>query len=267
MISAANLRSALTLLGGSHSASITPDGATTASVSVTSNVETRAPISGATTPPAVSTNFAVSISDSQISGFFKKPETGNGLPPADSGGGYNAFQELVSENAMTDQQISDAAYSGGLSSMGNTQSLVSQVQSAFAMFQQTDSSYADQINQWLASGRTTPAPTWALPGLDPTTATDDRIQAAADFFSNAAQKDAAMGKAIIDAFNNHTLQIQNAADVQGLGFQANYTGSFGSNSATISGTPSWNEDFVRNNPDGKQHYLLPLGGAYVYLSW
>ncbi len=143
----------------------------------------------------------------------------------------------VSENSMTSQQLSDAAYSQGLGLLNVTNP-------------------EDPATESF------------------TTAVNDEI--AGFHFMAAVGNDLAKSEAsqnldelsqIMDAYQNHTLTIQNAVDVQGLDYTSSNVTSIQNSSGTSSGSTSWNKNFVSNNPDGQQHYLLQLGYAEMYLTW
>ena len=82
---------------------------------------------------------------------------------------------------------------------------------------------------------------------------------------------AKLAQSLQTAFDNHTLVIQNAADVDGLQFEHTLTYNGDPNSTqygSIDETESYNANYLwSSGHDGKQHDLFTTGMASLYFTW
>jgi hypothetical protein len=177
---------------------------------------------------------------------------------------------FVSENSMTSQQLTDAAYAGGglgvidgagTSDVSFADVMEGEIEGAGLMLANAtalQTSATQAMSTGNAPGSGAPSNSGDTPEQDLATA-NSVIAEAQQHFSEFNQ--------VMNAYNDHTLNIQNAIDVQGLDYSESYTANEANGSGTSSLSLTQNNSFLTNNTDGQQHLLVQWGYTAVYLSW
>lgn len=219
MINLADLQSALTLLSSTK----TNQSDQTPAVAQTAQVASRPALSGAASQPSTPAFYTMSISetfsvkDGQIAGTFQGTASGPGAPALTDTSDYKMFEDQLSENSLTPQQLTaDAENNVTLGSV-----------------EDDESTFLDDVKMDYNQG------------------------------TGGASEATQIEQALADG----TLQVQNAADVQGLDFTSEGTTQIGDNGSEGGGDTSMNTAFLDANPDGKQHALVDFGYVAAYLTW
>jgi len=176
----------------------------------------------------------------------------------------NAYQE---DNSMSSQQVSGTLYSGqGIQQPGGgADTFASYIANMDSMYDSEDA-MATRLTDYLAAGR----PDNNYQGLNTSS-----LQSMSDAEVNGEiaylRKDSADGletdSALTAAFNAHTLTIEKATDVEGLDYEGTDWMSTTYSVLTGGSTQSYNQGFLNQVDDGKQHTLTNIGGIEVYLTW
>ena len=214
------------------------------------------PITAATMSAA---NFTFQVNGGQVTGIYK----GN----TDSFE-YSQLSDLVQENSMSSQQLSQVAYSGAKLSPGpfdDGNTFLQTVRSNIAT-DNLGTTMDNNMISWVQQGRPSNG---SEDSASFSHMTDSQIIDMANTQTASFQKDISASGQIISAYNNHALSIQNASQVPGLKFQESTSGSTDGKGSSSGGggTFNFNNGFVNNSPDGQQHDLLSFGATYAYLSW
>jgi hypothetical protein len=156
----------------------------------------------------------------------------------------------LSENEMTSQQVSDAIYSdqgisGGISTMAGEINAMN----ASVNFLSQD---VAKLTTWVAAGMPSDENMGNLSNDTP-----DQIYSM--IAANAA--------GIATAFQNGTLTIQKATDVQGLDYSETVWNSTNGNGSSAGLSQSYSQAFLNAAADGKNHMLTTIGNVAVYLTW
>jgi hypothetical protein len=167
-------------------------------------------------------------------------------------------QSFVAYNSLTSQQMSDALYAGGGLSdedLSGTSGTFAQFTSEQASVAQNLKSFASQLTDWVAQG--TPAVNNGDPG--PTNFWSNLSAAKATQMAtnnvNKANAITANVAALSNAFANHALTFTNAADVQGLDYQATVWSQASGGSVSSgegSESSSFNTHYMLSNVDPTQ---------------
>jgi hypothetical protein len=172
------------------------------------------------------------------------------------------------ENSLTSQQISNALYSGTGLQMGGgiaNDTFADEI-SSLENDAASASNVASTVSQWVAQGLPTnnASPT-DTPGYYGDTVAQANTLIAEE--NSTAASDTNLAGSLLTAFNNHTLTFEKATDVQGLDYSATVTQEQDGSADSMSGSNSYNNSFLAQDADGKQHALAQFGDVMLYLSW
>jgi hypothetical protein len=183
-----------------------------------------------------------------------------------------AANVFLADNQMTSQQISDAIYSGqGIATtdpFGVNPTIADEI-TALTQGAASDTQFASDLTAWEAAGK--PNNAFAQLQTDLPNLTDAQLSAVLRSAQNSAASESMAATGISAAFNNHTLTIQKATDVQGLDYNQTIDMTSEGNEGTTNVSQSYNKDFLKNaDADGKHHALdgvLTGGNVTLYLTW
>jgi hypothetical protein len=212
---------------------------------------------------SASMSWSMQAGDGQVSGEQQMTD----MPSATASVLTTQNNLWVSENSMTSQQLTDAIYSGGLAELNGSDL--------------SDESFVDALNGDAAAyglmlANATAAQNWATQAMsagissDPAAGSNETVEqylTTANSVVAEAQQNLTNLNQVMSAYENHTLDVQNAVDVQGLDYTSSMKETTQDGSSTESGSTTWNQSFLTNNPDGQQHVMIELGNAELYLSW
>jgi hypothetical protein len=166
----------------------------------------------------------------------------------------------LSENEMTSQQVSDAIYSdqgisGGISTMAGEINAMN----ASVNFLSQD---VAKLTTWVAAGMPSDENMGNLSNDTP-----DQINSMIATEQNQIATESANAAGIATAFQNGTLTIQKATDVQGLDYSETVWNSTNGNGSSAGLSQSYSQAFLNAAADGKNHMLTTIGNVAVYLTW
>jgi hypothetical protein len=173
----------------------------------------------------------------------------------------------LTDNEMTSQQISDALYSGQgipVASGGGANATMADEINALTQGVAYNTQFALELATRQAAGAIDDDMAARL-GLSNNS--DAQVNKLIAFIQNQAAGDSASAAGITAAFQNHTLTIQKATDVQGLDYSETVWGAAYGNGEGGGGSNSYNQSFLNADADGKHHALIGIGDVALYLTW
>jgi hypothetical protein len=177
----------------------------------------------------------------------------------------NEAQLFIGENSLTSQQISDALYSGtGLQmplGIANA-TFAGMINSA-----ENNASFLTDEAQWLSAGMPSDNNPEGFDSASFENFTPAQISSLVAEDNAQAASDTESAGSLLTAFNNHTLTFEKATDVQGLDYSATFTTEQDGPVETGTSSDSYNQSFLTQDADGKQHALAQFGDVMLYLSW
>jgi hypothetical protein len=173
----------------------------------------------------------------------------------------------LADNEMTSQQISDALYSGQgipVASGGGANATMADEINALTQGVAYNTQFASELATRQAAGAIDDDMAARL-GLSNNS--DAQVNKLIAFIQNQAAGDSALAAGITAAFQNHTLTIQKATDVQGLDYSETVWNSASGNGEGGGGSNSYSQAFLNSDADGKHHALIGIADVALYLTW
>lgn len=176
---------------------------------------------------------------------------------------YRYAQTYVLDNALSSKDISDTLYGGGSIGDPSTQVVRSfkDVIDQLLTFATSDTGMASDVAAWLAEGR----PSDPMIHFDGQS--DDEVIDTVSGLNKDARSFDEQASAMAAAFDSHTLTFEKASEVRGLGYSETVRGYAFVGRSGVEVSSTMNDDFLKQDADGKQHAMLRAGDVELYATW